>query len=166
MQLKTQTDYAIRILIYLSSVRGYAAKENMSKALGIASNYLPKVIRQLRDKGWVSSATGFTGGYMLTHSPKDITLLNVMEVMEDTVKMNRCLEPDGFCSRNATATCPVHQIYSTFQDFSEQYFSHVTIQDLLNPKGVEPFLNEILADVRQVSAVKEISDVSGKQNAK
>ena len=155
MQLKMQTDYAIRILIHLATSSGYVAKESMAKSLGIAPNYLPKVVRQLRDVGWVDSSVGYTGGYKLIKDPKSITLLDVMAVTEDTVKINRCLEPDGFCSQKVTTTCPVHQIYCTFQNISDQYFSHVSIHDLLNPRDVESYIGGIYSIIRQVSALKK-----------
>jgi putative two-component system response regulator len=156
LQLKTQTDYAIRILLYLSSHGGFSVKNEMSKALGIAGSYLPKITYRLRSAGWISSSSGITGGYLLLRNPENISLLDVMYLMEDTVKMNRCLEPDDYCSRHATKTCPVHQIYKTFQDFSDQYFSHVTISDLLEQKSINEFYSQILNEVSE-----KISEYNG-----
>ncbi len=65
--------------------------------------------------------------------PAKITLLDVMELMEDSVRCNRCLEDDGFCSRYATEHCEVHDIYATFQEIFDWYFGTITIADLLLP---------------------------------
>lgn len=137
MQLKTQTDYAIRVLLYLASKKVCVSTKEICASLGIAENYMPT--RPLRDKGWISSSYGAMGGYTLIRNPKEITLLDVMEVMEDTVKMNRCLEGDEYCSRFAVGYCQVHKIYKTFQNFYEWYFSSITIADLLTPEtAVDP----------------------------
>lgn len=57
-----------------------------------------------------------------------------MKITEDTVRFNRCLEYDQLCSRNAVGICPVHEVYKHFQKITEDYFSAVTIGDLLQPK--------------------------------
>ncbi len=131
MQLKIQTDYAIRILMHLTKNKGYSSRKELCTCLGIAGTWLP--VAPLLKTGWIASSYGPTGGYILVEDPKKITLLDVMEVMEDTIKMNRCLETDGFCSRHAAKNCPVNQIYEAFQDIYEDYFMSVTIEDLLTP---------------------------------
>ena len=47
------------------------------------------------------------------------------------MQINRCLEGDGYCSRFATDTCPVHEVYEIFQEEVQQYFSSITIRSLL-----------------------------------
>ena len=101
MQLKMQTDYAIRVLLYLAGRREPAVTKEMASALGISEGYLPKVTQRLRRAGWVSSSAGVAGGFQLIEDPGKITLYDVMRVTEDTVQINRCLEGDGYCSRFA-----------------------------------------------------------------
>lgn len=131
MKIKMQTDYAIRILIYLSGKHGNVVTKEMASALGISEYYLPKITQRLRNAGIIASSAGTTGGFLLLREPQHITLFDVMKVMEDTVKFNRCLEDDDYCSRYATKTCPVHKTFAIFQNITEWYFSSLTIHDLL-----------------------------------
>lgn len=63
---------------------------------------------------------------------KEILLYDVIAVMEDTMQLNRCLESDGFCSRSATDSCPVHKYYERIQNTMDQYLKNITIQDILD----------------------------------
>ncbi len=141
MQLKMQTDYAIRVLLYLASKDGYSATKEMSSALGISEHYLPKITKRLRKAGWISSYAGVTGGFQLTKEPVDITIYDVMNAMEHTVQLNRCLEDDRYCSRYAIDTCPVHKVYEVFQELTEQYFSSAAISDLLKLSEEDLYMN-------------------------
>lgn len=148
MQLKTQTDYAIRILAHLTKNSHYVSRKDLCTLLGIAENYLPIVTKPMRKKGWISSGYGPNGGYILTGNPQKITLLDVMKVMEDTVRMNRCLEKDMFCSRHAVEYCPVHKVYEVFQGFYEDYFASITIEALLKPDLAAEHAKEVLEQLK------------------
>jgi Rrf2 family protein len=87
MQLKRQTIYAIRILMYLARHKS-ASRNEMSDALGINEFYLPKIIKPLREKKWIISLTGRVGGFELVEKPENITLLEIIEVMEGGVNLS------------------------------------------------------------------------------
>ena len=46
MQLKSSTDYAIRIVCYLATHNGMISTSELSKQLCIASTYIPKVAKK------------------------------------------------------------------------------------------------------------------------
>ena len=131
MQLKMQTDYAVRILLFLSSAHGLVTMQELSERLGITKTTIPRTLHMLRRGGLVRSESGISGGYRLAKPPGSITLLDVMELSEDSIKINRCLEEDRFCSRNAAGHCAVHDIYAGYQEMAERYFGSITIADLL-----------------------------------
>lgn len=130
MQLKMQTDYAIRILLCLSQATSPVVARELSQSLGIADNYLPKITQQLRRAGWIESTSGINGGFRLLVNPADISLLDVMREMEGSVCINRCLDTEGYCSRDAVTHCPVHLIHMDFQEIFDWYFRSVTIGEL------------------------------------
>ena len=140
MQLKMQTDYAIRILLYLSGNDGRAVSlSEIAENMGISRNYLPKITKKLRDAEWIRSEVGITGGFTLVRQPEEISLWDIMMQMEDSVRVNRCLEDDGYCSRDATGICPVHNIYCGFQQLAQWYFQSISIRDLGQGDVVEGF---------------------------
>ncbi len=97
----------------------------------ISRGSLLKALRKLRDAGWVESTDGVNGGYRLTGKASELlSLLDIMCVTEDTMKLNRCLEDDGYCSRNATTKCAVHELYAGCQAQLEGYFNSVKLSML------------------------------------
>lgn len=149
MQMRTQTDYAIRILLHLSRDGASVVGKELSQTLGITKTYLPKIILQLRQAGWVESTSGVRGGFRLLARPDEITLLDVMRVMERSVYVSRCLEKDTYCTRNVEENCPVHRIYLDFQHMTEWYFSSITLMDLVG--GADNDLHRRLKhDIKQM----------------
>ena len=49
---------------------------------------------------------------------------------EKTMKINRCLEPEGYCDRYET--CPMHAYYTEVQKTLEDYFGRDTLQDVID----------------------------------
>ena len=72
------------------------------------------------------------GGFAVNKPAQQIDLLSIIRIMENTVKINRCLEEDEYCSRFATATCPVRSFYCILQDELESKLSSITIKSLLD----------------------------------
>jgi Rrf2 family protein len=136
MQLKTQTDYAIRTMLYLSE-NHFATKKEMSSALRINEHYLPKIIKPLRDQKWIASSTGSEGGFAMIGDPEKITLLDIIEVMEGPIQFGMQESSDDQVTADAS---PLNQVYRGYQDYVEQYFSSITLQDLLEQQDMESFL--------------------------
>lgn len=133
MQLKMMTDYAIRVLIYMTGRKMAVTRQEIAAATGITERPLITTLRRLRDTGWVESSIGAEGGWRLIINLDHLSLLDVMRITEDTIRFNRCLEDDQFCSRNAADACPLHEVYERYQEMIEAYFSAITIDDLMNP---------------------------------
>ena len=130
MQLTMTTDYALRCLLYLAGKEGVSSSPEIGKAVGINNIFVQKVLRVLRDAGFVSSLKGGTGGYWLAKKPEEIVLLDIILLFEKTMKINRCLEPDGLCKRNEA--CPMHVYYEELQMTLESFFGRDTLQDVID----------------------------------
>ncbi len=117
MKLQITTDYAIRLIVYLAQndMQVLTAKE-LAKQLGITYNYFLKVVARIKQAGIIESIQGPAGGYRLARSAEDITLYDIIQIMEGDIRINRCLEEDKFCSRYAAPFCPVHKILESVQN--------------------------------------------------
>jgi len=47
---------------------------------------------------------------MLEKRPEEISLMDVINCTESTMAISRCLEKDGYCSRNYSDCCKVHKV--------------------------------------------------------
>lgn len=124
MQFQITTDYAIRIIHYLHQQNRLSTAISASQDLGISYQYYAKVINRLKQAKLVDSVQGRNGGYQLARPANEISLYDIICAMEGDVKINRCLV-DGFCSRNATDNCPVHDIFADLQQkFVKELSNH------------------------------------------
>ena len=132
MQLNLTTDYAIRIVLYLAIKKTSVSSKEISQSLGVPSAYVLKITRRLAEAGLVSASVGMRGGISLGREPEAISLLDIIQVMENTIQINRCLEADCYCSRHASEDCPVRRVYVTLQEQMERTLSSTTIRSLMD----------------------------------
>ena len=66
MQLNLSTDYALRILLHLSGQQEGISSADISKHIGIEREFTLKILRQLKEGGFVKASRGKSGGYMLS----------------------------------------------------------------------------------------------------
>jgi len=132
MRFQITTDYAIRIILYMAQqgVQVTTAKE-VAAQLGMTYSYFNKIASKIKRLGFIESVQGPKGGYRLAKDAAEITLYDIVEAMEGSICINRCLEEDGYCSRNATPSCLVHRIFESIQYKTIEMLSGTRICDLI-----------------------------------
>lgn len=132
MQLNVTTDYAIRIILYLNMEGGIVSSKELSEKMAIPEKYILKITKKLSEAKLTKTYVGKNGGFAINKPADQINLLDIIDTMENTTKLNRCLEADRFCSRHATENCPVRNFYCVLQEELENKLSLITIQDLIS----------------------------------
>ena len=85
MKLSAKTEYACVAMLELSAGFGSGEPVRIRKIAdqhGIPSRFLVQILLQLKGAGLVVSTRGASGGYQLAKSPHDISLGEVMTVIE------------------------------------------------------------------------------------
>ena len=62
---------------------------------------------------------------------EQINLFEIMDTMERTMKWNRCLEDDRYCSCFATEACRLRETYLKMQEHFENELKETTIQKII-----------------------------------
>ncbi len=101
MRLTKVSDYSLRVLIYLAvhANRPVSIGE-MSRAYGVSSHVLVKVVQLLIEDGSVASVRGRHGGFRLNKAPREINVGALVRRTESTWDVVECFNPD-------TNTCPI-----------------------------------------------------------
>lgn len=86
MQLNKTTDYAIRLILFLAKNAQTVSSSKLSTAIGVSPRYLLQVGARLRDAEFIAVTHGPTGGYDLTRPPGEISLFDIILVMEEKIK--------------------------------------------------------------------------------
>ena len=137
MLISRATDYAVRLLAALSNSGGARLKvADLAVATSVPKNYVLKVMVPLVRRGWVQSCRGSGGGFLLVEKTEKITLLDVVELFEGSVHLNRCTGPTGcqFLPR-----CPVHSVWLEAEAELRRVLTNYNIADLAakgRPRGL------------------------------
>lgn len=89
-----------------------------------------KLMQRLHDARLVDSCMGPKGGFRLSREPRQISLLEVVEVIQGPVRLNRCLMSDCACPRGGG--CQIRARITELQGHMEQYLASVTVGDLID----------------------------------
>ena len=102
MQLNYHTDYALRVLTYLTVRPGRrVSTREMAEFYGISLHHLTKVAKFLTQRGWLVTTRGSGGGLMLAPHTADAKIGEVVRSTEST-NLVECFVPE-------TNTCPIHR---------------------------------------------------------
>lgn len=115
MQLNISTDYAMRIMLMLTGKTEPVNARQISDEMKIPINTCKKNLQLLKNAGLVRGLAGVNGGYLLGKSPDAITVGDIGRAMGEKLILNRCLEADCFCNRDAVETCPVRKLHEEAQ---------------------------------------------------
>jgi Rrf2 family protein len=88
MIVSAKTEYACIAVLELAvrHSRGEPVRiREIAETHGIPSRFLVQILLQLKNAGLVASVRGAAGGYNLAREPEEITLLDVMTVVDSQV---------------------------------------------------------------------------------
>ena len=115
MQVNAKVDYALRALAELAVADpGPMKAEAISRAQGIPPKFLENILLELRHAGIVLSQRGAEGGYRLGLPANEITLADVIRVVDGPLANVRGLRPERLeytgpatpCSRSGSRCAP------------------------------------------------------------
>lgn len=130
-------EYALRVAVYLAAQDGSpVVTRQIAKATQIPEGYLAKVLQQLGRAQIVDSQRGLHGGFILARDPNELTVWDVIEVMDPIRRITTCplkLKSHG------VRLCPLHRRLDNAIKIVEDAFRQSTIADLLTePTGSTP----------------------------
>ncbi len=96
MLLTRKTDYALVALAGLAHANGRSASaRDLAHELRLPLPVLRNILKDLATHGLLISTRGPSGGYRLARPPEQITLADVVEIMEGPVQLARCCSVSG-----------------------------------------------------------------------
>lgn len=102
---------------------------NISEDEDLSIRYLEQIIIPLKISKLVKSVRGAGGGYTLAKHPSEITLCEIINVLEGSSTLVDCVEDPGSCER--TTECAAHEVWREASDLLRNYFTSKTLQDLV-----------------------------------
>lgn len=123
--------HAVRALTRLAQLPegSFLGTSSVAVATGTPSNYLGKLLQSLARRGLLVSQKGMGGGFRLARDPKDISLYEIVDAIEDVSKWSVCILGRATCSdENA---CAVHERWRTIRESYLTLLRQTRIADLV-----------------------------------
>jgi Rrf2 family protein len=131
--LTNESDYAVRALASLGADGGYVQAARIAREQIVPFNFLQKILRKLKEAGFVAVKRGPGGGFTLAQSPADITLLDVLDTVQGPLAVSRCLLGDYECPMEST--CRVRDRLVAIQKDIQKSLAEITLLELLASDG-------------------------------
>lgn len=137
MHFQKTTEYAIRVMAYLSMNRAERFSANrLHIDLKIPYKYLGRLMSKLSAAGLVDVTSGKSGGYQMVRDPKEIYLYQISGLVEGVEDYDRCVL--GFESCSDKNPCSLHRQWTKHREDLKQFMYKTTLADL-DDGGVSKF---------------------------
>lgn len=130
--ISTKGRYAIRLLIDIAEQNSPSpvTLDAIADRQQISKKYLESIVKMLVKDKLVKGASGKGGGYLLTRKPEEYTIYEILRVTEGSMATVACLE-EGAAECPLKSSCKTVNMWSGFNELTKDYFSKITIKDLL-----------------------------------
>jgi len=145
--LSKKCQYALHALLYMvereptdrMTIQGIAEGKNIPK------KFLEVILYDLQKAGILGSKKGKFGGYYLKRDPVEVSVLEVVRLMDGAVAMLPCVSLNFYksCGRcEDETTCGINKLFSAVRDETLKILSATTLAELrrldLPPVGESP----------------------------
>ena len=126
------TDYATVVLTVLAARPGdVLSAADLAETSGLETPTVSKLLKPLAQAGLVSSLRGAHGGYRLSRSAAEISLIEIVEAMEGPLAMTECSQHENHCG--IAHQCGVRSNWRLINDVVADALRGVTLAQMLKP---------------------------------
>ncbi len=126
-------EYALRAIVTIAQREGRpSTAREIAELTRVPSPYLSKLMQVLVRGGLVNSQRGLHGGFVLTKDPRELTIWDVVDVVEPIKRILEC--PLGIRS-HGSSLCLLHARLDKALEMIETMFRQTTVAELLSQPG-------------------------------
>jgi Rrf2 family protein len=131
MKLSTRVRYGVRLLVELGSTAGDEPilLRDISRNQEISEKYLGQIMIPLKAAGLVRAYRGAHGGYRLGRRAAEITLKEIVEVLDGDICLLECVRDSGSCNR--IARCVTMSVWHELGERISSFLASMTLEDLI-----------------------------------
>lgn len=127
--INRDVDYAARALVFMARAnKPTVAVARMQEEVGVSGPFLRKIMQKLHKAGVVHAVKGKGGGFAMARHPENITLKQLMDVLQGPLKLNDCVFGQKLCRHHAA--CVLRHKLAGMESRLAAEIAGVTIKDL------------------------------------
>lgn len=130
--ISNSSKYALIGVLYLavnSSEEQKILAKDLSKNTGVPKAYLSKLMQALKRHDLISSTRGPNGGFYLTDKNREVSLIDIINVIDGENRLNTCILSLHKC--DAKHPCPLHGLMGDTKGKFVKQLEETKVQDLV-----------------------------------
>ena len=133
MPISQRTQYAVRAVFELAKRIGAGATKisEIAEAQAIPQRFLENILSHLKGGGFVESARGKEGGYLLAREPKELTVGEILRFSEGSFSPVECTVRGKKDSCPMYGHCPFRSLWHKAELALEQVYDGTTFEELV-----------------------------------
>ena len=134
MRITREADYAIRLTYCLAMNGGVIGTKAISEQTGVSQRFALKILPKLVQSGIAVSYQGKNGGYQINRSPENISVGEVIELIDGSVEINHCLNECFHCSDmgDTKSDCQFHMAFQAVNEAIREQLYALTLDRFLS----------------------------------
>ncbi len=136
MKISAKTEYACIAVMELAKSHGSNEPvriRNIAEQHQVPARFLVQILLQLKGAGIVSSIRGASGGYHLIPKPEEVTLGQVMNIIDGPVQPPKRINDQD---NSSSAVQVLNQVWETAEKKRQDHLYNVSIADLVRMAGL------------------------------
>lgn len=135
MKLSKKGDYGLRAMLELAKnySLGYIQMKDIAQKEKIPLKFLEQILLTLKNAGFLESKMGAGGGYRLAKSPEEITLGEVIRILEGPLAPISCVSVKFYRQCPEENSCGIRSVMNQVRNAVANILDHTTLQDVANP---------------------------------
>lgn len=131
MKISTKSRYGTRAVLEIALNRSgdKLTRKQISKNQEIPSSYLENILISLKTKGIIRTIRGPKGGYELAKEPEEITVFEIVNILEGPSDLIPCPDDSNTCTRSSISVTT--DVWRRLQEVQKDLLSEITIKDLV-----------------------------------
>lgn len=142
MKISTKGRYGVAAMydLALHYGQGPVSLKSVAKRQKISEHYLEQLMSTLRKAGFVKSIRGAQGGYTLSKEPADISVGDIIRVMEGPIALVDCLladaaDKESCCER--AGICVTRGVWAKVCDSITDVLDSISLADLCREEKLQ-----------------------------
>lgn len=131
MKLSTRSRYGTRLMLDMARHynEGPIQLGDIAKRQDVSVKYLEQIIIPLKKAHYIESVRGPKGGHILAKTPEEITVGEIVTLLEEGISLVECIEDPAVCER--ADTCPTRLLWKEVSEAIFDKLQAVTLADLV-----------------------------------
>ena len=131
MRISTRARYGLRLMVEvaLNYGKGPILLKEISKNIDVSEKYLSQIIIPLKGKGLINTYSGAHSGYVLSRTPSEIRLKEIVEILEGDLSLIDCIDNPSSCDK--VNTCVTRDIWTRMGEKISEVLNSYTLGDLV-----------------------------------